>query len=156
MIPASDAGGPATGIRPSCPYRQVLVGWDGSADAVAALAAAAGIAAGTAGRVVALAVLPASASMEQPATNTDGAAVQHSFEHARQALRLPSDARMSLHIARGQHAAQLICQYAADHGFDLIVLGRQGQGGLMPHRLGRVADTAARASRIPVLLLSSS
>ncbi|MFI5065746.1 MAG: universal stress protein [Streptosporangiales bacterium] len=159
MIPAPDATGTDTGIRASCPYRQVLVGWDGSADSVAALHAAAGIVGDCAGRVVAVAVLPPSASMEQPgsgAAGSEAAAARQSFEHARRALLLGPGTRMSLHVARGQHAAQSICQYAADHGFDLIVLGRHGEGGLVPHRLGHVAETTARDSRIPVLLLSSS
>lgn len=159
MIPAPDATGTTTGVRASCPYRQVLVGWDGSPDAVAALGAAAGIVGDSAGRVVALAVLPPSASMEQPgpgAAGSEAAAARQSFEHARHALLLSPGTRMSLHVTRGQHAAQAICQYAADHGFDLIVLGRHGEGSLVPHRLGHVAETAARAGRIPVLLLSSS
>lgn len=159
MIPAPDATGTPTTVRASCPYRQVLVGWDGSADAVAALGAAAGIVGASAGRVVALAVLPPSASMEQPgpdAADSESAAAQQSFEHARQALLLCPGTRLSLHVTRGQHAGRAICQYAADHGFDLIVLGRHGEGSLVPHRLGHVAETAARASRIPVLLLSSS
>ncbi len=158
MIPAPDATGTATGVGTSCPYRQVLVGWDGSADAVAALRAAAGIVGASAGRVVALAVLPPSASMEQPSpgpADTEAAAAQQSFEHAKKALLLSPGTRMSLHVARGQHAAQSICRYAADHGFDLIVLGRHGEGSLVPHRLGHVAESAARSSRIPVLLLSS-
>ncbi len=158
MIPAPDPIGPATGVRTSCPYRQVLVGWDGSADAVAALRAAAGIVGDSAGRVVALAVLPPAASMEQPdpgAADEDIAAARQSFEHARQALPLGPGMRLSLHVAPGQHPARSLCQYAADHGFDLIVLGRHGEGSLVPHRLGHVAESAARASRIPVLLLSS-
>lgn len=152
MIPAPDPTGMATGVRTSCPYRQVLVGWDGSADAVAALRAAAGIVGDSAGRVVALAVLPPAASMEQPdpeAADGDVAAARQSFEHARQAMPLAPGMR------RGQHPARSLCQYAADHGFDLIVLGRHGEGSLVPHRLGHVAESAARASRIPVLLLSS-
>jgi nucleotide-binding universal stress UspA family protein len=158
MIPAADPAGVAAGVRVRCPYRQVLVGWDGSADATAALRAAAGIVGDSAGRVVALAVLPPAASLEQPdpeAGDGEVAAARQSFERARQALPPGPGARLSLHVAWGQHPARSLCEYAAEHGFDLIAVGRHGEGSLVPHRLGHVAEAAARASRIPVLLLSS-
>lgn len=158
MIPAPDSTGAAAGVRIRCPYRQVLVGWDGSADAAAALRAAAGIVADSAGRVVALAVLAPAASLEQPdpgAADGEVTAARQSFERARQALPLGPGARLSLHVAWGHHPARSLCEYAAEHGFDLIVVGRHGEGSLVPHRLGHVAEAAARASQIPVLLLSS-
>ena len=52
-------------------------------------------------------------------------------------------------------AGSIICSYAAEHGFDLLVLGRHGQGGRTRTRLGRVAETAARSSPVPLLLLSA-
>ena len=51
--------------------------------------------------------------------------------------------------------ARSICDYADEHGFDLLVLGRHGDGGLLRHRLGHVAEAAAKSSRIPVLLLGA-
>jgi nucleotide-binding universal stress UspA family protein len=39
--------------------------------------------------------------------------------------------------------------------FDLLVLGRHGAGGALRSRLGRVAETAARDSEVPVLLLGA-
>ena len=138
------------------PFRRVLVGWDGSDDAVTALRAAAALVGNSAGRVVALAVLPA-ASAEDPGTgeSADALAIKDTFEQAKAALMLSSATRVSLHVARGRHVAQSICGYAAEHGFDLIVLGRHGEGSLLSHGLGRVAESAARASHIPVLLLGS-
>jgi nucleotide-binding universal stress UspA family protein len=47
-----------------------------------------------------------------------------------------------------------VCDYATEHGFDLLVLGRHGDGGLLHRRLGHVAEAAARAGKLPVLLLS--
>ncbi len=51
--------------------------------------------------------------------------------------------------------ARSICDYADEHGFDLLVLGRNGDGGLLHHKLGHAAEAAAKSSRIPVLLLSA-
>ena len=156
MASAPDATGtPAT--YHTSPFRRVLVGWDGSDDAVAALRAAAALVGNSAGRVVALAVLPAAASAEDPGTgeSADALAIKDTFDQAKAALMLSSATRVSLHVARGRHVAQSICGHATEHGFDLIVLGRHGEGSLLPHGLGRVAESAARASHIPVLLLGS-
>ncbi len=156
MDPAFEATRSAADGYPGCPYRQILVGWDASADAAAALRAAVGIG-GPGGRVVALAALPEAASIEEHGADgpADALAATETFERAKANLSLSSGARVSLHVRRGPHAAEMICRYAAEHGFDLIVLGRHGDGGLLPHRLGRVAEAAARTSRIPVLLLGS-
>lgn len=45
--------------------------------------------------------------------------------------------------------------YAAEHGFDVLVLGRHGDGTRRRSRLGRVADTAVQGCSVPVLLLSA-
>lgn len=63
--------------------------------------------------------------------------------------------RMSLHMVEGTEVGKTVCAYAAEHGFDLLVLGRHGNGGRLRARLGRVAETAARDSAVPVLLLSA-
>jgi nucleotide-binding universal stress UspA family protein len=156
MASASDATGTRSAY-PTGPFRQVLVGWDGSNDAVTALRTAAAIVANSAGRVVALAVLSPSAGGEESGIgeSVDALTITNSFEQAKAALMLSSPARVSLHVARDRHIAQSICAYAVEHGFDLIVLGRHGEGNLLPRGLGRVAESAARASRIPVLLLGA-
>ncbi len=63
--------------------------------------------------------------------------------------------RMSLHIVEGDQVGRAVCAYAAEHGFDLLVLGRHGDGGALHPRLGWVAEAAARRSALPVLLLSA-
>ena len=45
-----------------------------------------------------------------------------------------------------------VCEYARRHGFDLLVVGRHGTGGVLHPRLGRVAATAARKASLSVLL----
>ena len=46
------------------------------------------------------------------------------------------------------------CAYATEHAFDLLVLGRHGDGGTLHPRLGRVPEAAARASAVSLLLVS--
>jgi nucleotide-binding universal stress UspA family protein len=50
---------------------------------------------------------------------------------------------------------QIVTGYAEQHGFDILVLGRHGDGAHRKTRLGRVADRAAQACSVPVLLLSA-
>jgi len=120
-------------------FREILVGWDNSPGAAAALHAAAAIAADDAVHVTALAVL-------RPAPHTEdideGTA---DFEGRRDFARETfGKARATLD--------DTVCEYAQDRGFDLLVLGRHGAGGLLHPRLGHVAATAARKSGLPVLL----
>jgi nucleotide-binding universal stress UspA family protein len=66
-----------------------------------------------------------------------------------------SGARLSLKIVEGAQVARVVCDYAAEHGFDLLVLGRHGEVGTLRRRPGRVAEAAAWGSAIQVLLLSA-
>ncbi len=54
-----------------------------------------------------------------------------------------------------QHIPDTLCDYAAEHGFDLLVLGRRGDGGAVAGKLGHVADAVARTASVPLLLVSA-
>ncbi|HTT55118.1 MAG TPA: universal stress protein [Streptosporangiaceae bacterium] len=149
-----DQSGSAAG-----PFRRVLVAWDGSPDSVAALAAAAALVSGSRGHVVALTVLPERAHVEAGeglggAEPGDPDRVRENFARARAALQRTSQARIDLHTAAGRQVARSLCGYATEHGFDLLVLGRHGDGGVLHPRLGRVAEAAVRDAEVPVLLIS--
>ena len=139
-------------------FHRILVGWDCSPGAVAALRAAAAIAipSGDNARVVALAVLrPVSTeSSEEGAADMAGRRdfAQDTFGMARDGLDDRSRAWVTLRFAESTDPARAICQYADEHAFDLVVLGKHGTGGLLHRRLGRIAETVAKSSRMPVLL----
>ncbi len=159
MIPSVSASHEWAGV-PGGPFRRVLVAWDGSPDSVAALRMAAAIVGDGPGHVVALAVLPTppqvEAWMDQAGEEPeDRRWVQEGFARARDSIAGTSRARIDLHTAEGRHAAQSICAYAAEHVFDLLVLGRHGDGGMLHPRFGHVAKAAAMTSTIPVLLVSA-
>ena len=150
-----DQSGPAG----AGPFRRVLVGLDASAEAAEALSAAASIAGRNGGLVVALAVVP-EVPMIEAADDRDSEraalrrrAEQH-FRQARQAAAACRGVQMSLQIVEHRQVARAVCDYAAEHGFDLLVLGRHGDGVTFRPRLGRVAEAAARSSSVPVLLVS--
>ena len=140
-------------------FRRVLVGWDCSADAVAALQTAASIAGDGTAHVVALAVLDAAPHGECSEDRARDRAerrryTERLFDKARDSVPVAARTRVSLQIVEDSDPARAVCDYAAEHGFDLLVLGRHGDGGVLHRRLGHVAETAARAGKLPVLLLS--
>jgi len=142
-------------------FRRVLVGWDGSPDAAEALSAAIAVA-GTGGHVVALRVV-----RPRPyAEGSDGGGedrlgirsrAEKTFERLREQDPSARGVRMSVQIVESNEnkTGPAICAYAAEYAFDLLVLGRHGEGGIIRTRLGRVAETAAHSSKVPVLLLAA-
>ncbi|HEX6932336.1 MAG TPA: universal stress protein [Streptosporangiaceae bacterium] len=141
-------------------FRRALVAWDGSPDSVAALRAASAIVGGRNGHVVALSVLPVDSPREasnDPAAEAPSQArrVRATFDATRSAIAKTSSVRIDLHTAESRHVAGSICDYAAEHGFDLLVIGRHGEGGLIHPKLGHIAESAARSCKIPVLLVSA-
>jgi nucleotide-binding universal stress UspA family protein len=139
------------------PMRRILVGWDCSPGAAAALRAVAALAADGAAAVVVLAVLKPAPRTEDTA---DGAAdfderrrfAEQTFAKARDELPGAVRERVALRFAESGDAAGTVCEYASQHGFDLLALGRHGTGGVLHPRLGHVAATAARKADLPVLL----
>ncbi len=142
-------------------FRRVLVGWDSSPGAAAALAAATAIADDEGGRVVALAVLRpvprGEGSEEEQAVEIarHRHQAEEAFVKARDTLPGASRTRVTLAFAEGADAARELCEYADTHVFDLLVLGRHGNGGVLHPRLGHVAETVAKKSGLPLLLLGS-
>jgi len=137
--------------------RRILVGWDCSPGAAAALRAVAALAADRTVAVVALAVLKPAARTEDPAEGTADfderrRFAQKTFDKAREALPDAIRARVSLRFVESGDAAGMVCEYATQHGFDLLALGRHGTGGVLHPRLGHVAANAARRAALPVLL----
>ncbi len=139
----------------------MLVGWDGSPDSAAALSVAVDIAGRDGGHVVALAVLRHEATPETTDDDEDSQPAIARLAEARfkQLRRKPStgQVRLTAHdLVDGRNStAHAVCEYAAVHGFDLLVLGRHGETGGKRSRLGRVADEAAQSCQVPLLLLSA-
>lgn len=72
----------------------------------------------------------------------------------RQATVLASEAGVALHtdIVAG-HAAQAIVEYAAQGGFDLIVVGHSGHSGVWANFLGTTTEKVSRHAPCSVLIV---
>jgi nucleotide-binding universal stress UspA family protein len=141
----------------AAPFRRILVGWDCSPGAADALRVAAAVALDDAAHVVALAVLkpaPHTEDAQEGSADFDGRQrfAEETFAKACAAMPGSQRARITLLFARSGDAGRTICEYAQEHGFDLLVLGRHGAGGVLHPRLGHVAAAAVRNSGLPVLL----
>jgi nucleotide-binding universal stress UspA family protein len=157
VVPTSDNGHEQQHGN-SCPFRRVLVAWDGSPDSVMALRTAAAIVAGTPGHVVAFTVLAPSPPQEP---TDDGAGTTEAARHTRDAFELALDSLgsksvpVTLETIQGRQVPKSISEFAAEHAFDLLVLGRHGQGGILHPKLGHIAQETARIASVPVLLVSA-
>lgn len=151
-------------MRAVGPFRRVLAGYDGSPDAADAVRAAVAIAARDGGHVVALSVVrrarPADGDRDGD-RDDEGRGIRQLAETLIGELRreLPADAavRMNVQIVctDDDNPAQVVTKYAAEHGFDVLVLGRHGDGRRRRARLGQVADRAVQTCPVPVLLLGA-
>ena len=149
-------------MRSVGPFRRVLVGFDGSPDAAEALGVAVTVAARDGGHVVALCVVPQALPAEGDGPDVEITGVRRQAEAIFGELahgRRPPDnpVRMSFQMVYSDHDSpgQVVTAYAEEHGFDILVLGRHGDGARRKSRLGRVADRAAQDCSVPVLLLSA-
>ena len=157
MLAASDDGHEQQHGN-SCPFRRVLVAWDGIPDSVMALRTAAALVAGTPGHVVAVTVLapppPQEVRHDEPGTPEAARRARDAFELARDSLGTRS-VPVTLETTQGRQVPRSICEFAAEHAFDLLVMGRHGQGGILHPKLGHTAQETARIARLPVLLVSA-
>jgi nucleotide-binding universal stress UspA family protein len=148
-------------MRSAGPFRRILVGFDGSADAAEALRVAVALADSDHAHVVALTVIRRGFGAEGD-RNEDaaGSAARERAEALLGDLRRtrPDDgARVSAQVVFSDRddLGHTVTGYAAEHGFDVLVIGRHGDGTRRRSRLGRVADTAVQGCAVPVLLLSA-
>jgi len=139
-------------------FRRVLVAWDCSPGAAAALRAAAGVVDSIAPHLVVLAVIQPTSHVESA---EEGAAemdrrrqqVHDSFARAMDETPDAKRAGASLHIVEAHDVARAVCDYTRAHDFDLVVLGRHGVGGAFHPRLGHIAQAVAKHTEVPLLLM---
>jgi nucleotide-binding universal stress UspA family protein len=136
------------------PFRKILMPYDFSDDAAAALQLAAGLAAGEHGElrvihVMTLVYPPHGAPLRPPASEVKRIA-QHLDRVVSQAVRGRRIPVVRSRVLVGQVAPSIA---AAAKAADCIVMGTRGRGGVARLLLGSVADRVVRLSPVPVVLL---
>ena len=138
------------------PFERILVAIDGSDSSNRAFAKAVELASLTGAELTALAVegpLPAYAAtigeVDEVKREKDVFFGALAASARKQADRAGVDARVEV---RAGHAAELISQFAAAGGFDLVVLGHRGHF-LRDHLLGSTADRVAEHAPCPVMIV---
>jgi len=139
-------------------FRRMLVGWDGSRDAQHALRAAAHLAEEIGAEVVVLAVLKRHPHAEATDEAEEEMAerrleVTSEMEASATQAALPPGLRLRNQTIEADDPAAALGQYADQHGFDLLVVGRHGLDRAVHPRVGGVTEYQVRHSRCPVLVV---
>ena len=87
------------------------------------------------------AFIPPQAVLE-PASSSDEA--EHEAELAKLRKQYLSDVPVELAVVSDHAPARAICDYAAAHGVDLIIVGSHGRGGMERWLIGSVAERVVR------------
>jgi nucleotide-binding universal stress UspA family protein len=139
-------------------YRSILVAYDGSADATAALRHAADLARDQHARIVLLTVVP---RVAVPPVDASAAVAARDLERSfarvlHDAIELlPADIGLDTRLVHGK-PSRVILDVAREHDCDLIVMGSHGHGRLHEALIGCTSATVVRESTIPVLLLRAA
>jgi universal stress protein A len=78
---------------------------------------------------------------------------------SRESLKMLKSAKLadidSVTLATAEHvsAARAICDYADEHGVDVIVIGTHGRTGLLHVLMGSVAEKVVRHANCPILVV---
>jgi nucleotide-binding universal stress UspA family protein len=140
-------------------FRRILVAFDGSPHAHAALAEAIELAQKDHGWLTVIAVVPdpglwLGAATEVP-VNLGGSPDETTEEYQRaldRAVQLvPADVPVTTLLRRGAPSRAILAE-AREHQHDLIVIGSRGRGGLRSLLLGSVSHAVLRSSPVPVLV----
>ena len=147
-------------------YKQILVAIDGSPHSERALSHAIGLADGLSATLRIVHVIDTGWLGLGMELGID--TVQMSQAHREAGEKLLQDARATAQVAGleaeirlvemgapADHVAANIAKEAADWPADLVVLGTHGRRGLERMLLGSVAESMARLSPVPVLLIPS-
>lgn len=141
-------------------FHQILVPWDGSEPATRAFTIAADLASKYHSQLRVLSVLPRFDDVETSVEGTEATRMaRERLVGRRQALyRIAQEhgVEAELDELAAHHAADAIVDYAHEHGFDLIVMGRRGTSlaGIRRFLLGSTSDKVMRYAGCPVLIVS--
>ncbi len=143
------------GRRQSSPFRKILVGFDGSAQAAKAAETAFSLAQAVDGQVLLLGV----ARPPEPATSVelhamlDDAREHYELEFVKfRAKAQKMGLELETAVAVGHPAEQIIRRAESDH-IELILLGRRGMSRFEKWILGSISERVLRYAHCPVMVV---
>jgi nucleotide-binding universal stress UspA family protein len=136
-------------------FRRILVGFDGSRPARVAIRSALAVAESSSGEVTVLITVPATHGETEEdrraAFEADSSHIRAIADTEIAAAR--SAARCNVKAVAGDHPARVLADYVAEHGYDLLVVGRHGRERASHGGPGRVARQLVDNSPCPLLLV---
>jgi len=142
--------------KPGGVFRRILVGYDGSSEARAALRIAIALAADLDGGVHALSVVRPPAHVETPEERKR--AIEAERDNLSQGLldiahQTPYRLEVTTAVVFADDPAKAIAIYASEHGFDLVVVGVHGREQMAHRGIGHSLDALLRHLPCPVLVV---
>ncbi len=135
-------------------FRRVLVGFDGSTEAKHALRVALALAADVHGEARVLLVVRTPAHSETPEEQARAAeAERENLSRGLSEFHLPEHPDVSMEVAYADDPGRAIAAYAAEHGFDIVVVGGHGREHTMHRGLGQSVEALLRDHPCPVLVV---
>lgn len=131
-------------------FRRLLVGFDGSDASMRAVQAAQSLAADIGGEVHVIRVVHPAANVE---TNDERQANAEAERQNLSTLLTKAGAGVTSHVVVDDDPAGAISAYAAEHGFDLIVVGTHGRERVVHGGIGSSLEALLRDHSCPVLVV---
>lgn len=142
-------------------FGRILVAFDGSEHAHAALAEAIEMAQANRARLTVMTVVPddnlwLGAAVEVPLNlgGLESTKREYAATLDRGVQAVPADVPVTKRLTRGAVAMAILAE-VGHHHYDLIVMGSRGRGGLRSMLLGSVSHAVLHSSPVPVLVVRS-
>ncbi|MDA8118054.1 MAG: universal stress protein [Actinomycetota bacterium] len=135
-------------------FRRILVGFDGSDAAHDALRAAIALAADLRGEAHVLLVVrpPAHSETDEEALRATEAERENLSQGLAQ-VPVPERVEVSTEVLHADDPGGAIAAYAAEHGFDIVVVGGHGREQAMHRGIGQSLEGLLRHHTCPVLVV---
>lgn len=148
------AAGPGGGAGRGGAFRRVLVGFDGSPSARDALRAGVALAEELRGDLRVLVVVRPPVHAETPEEAAQAASAdRENLSAGLDAQARPTGGAIDRRVVVARDPGHALAQHAAEHGFDIVVVGGHGREQATHRGMGQALEALLRARPCPVLVV---